>query len=118
MDAEEAVEIDGRSFARSGSRNGDRRPRVVIRLFAVRHYNVETIHSAALKNSDQYFLAFCGRRVGHLHEHVWQQPAGNQREARRFEKKSSIDHWRWNSGPPKSRSIFFGSVTLAWTPGN
>src|SRR4051812_4472420 len=57
MQSEEAVEIDRRKLRAGGTRNGNRRTHSVVRLLTVRHYEVQTIGSAALEQHDQAFLA-------------------------------------------------------------
>ena len=65
MQAEEAVEIDGRSFhAVARLRNRDRRANAVIVFFAERHDGVQAVGGAALEKDDQLFLVGHGCR-GH-----------------------------------------------------
>ncbi len=58
MQAEEAVEIDDAILA--GARDGERRPHLVVRGFAVRHDDVEAVGGAALEDHDEALAAAAG----------------------------------------------------------
>ena len=68
MQAEEAIEIDGRILAlvarRWPARDGDGRAQIVVGLLAVRHHDVQAVGGAALENGHQDLLARRGASCG------------------------------------------------------
>ena len=57
VQAEQAVEIDGRIGRAVRARNRDGGPQIVIALLAVRDHDVQSVHRAALEDRDQDFLS-------------------------------------------------------------
>src|SRR5207245_1661616 len=92
MHTEETVEINGGPLARSRPGNGDARASSVVLVFAVGHYDIESINRATLKDGDEDLLPFRCRRIGHLHEDIRKQAAGDECQSGRFQKESAIDH--------------------------
>src|SRR5205807_4432828 len=120
MQSKEAVEID-RAALGTGTRHGNRRPRGVVSLLAVRHDHVQTVDRAALKNSDERLVALRRRGVGHPDKNIRKQSPADKSETGGFEKEASIDHeWfsycRWNSGEPRISPATVGSCVLSHGP--
>ena len=123
MQSEESVEVDRRLAAGARARNGDRRPRRVIRLLAVRNEDVQPVHGAALEDRDEDAPRRRRARLGHPDEDARDESARDEREAGRLEEQPSIEHayCLWKSGPPRSSAALacapstFGSGTVPAT---
>ena len=108
MEPEEAVEVEGRAFARARARDRDRGPRVVVRLLAVRHDDVQSIDGAALEDATRTRrLRACRRRAIRTNT-LREEAARDEREAATDLRKDAVafdvgdPHCRWNPGCPGS----------------
>src|SRR5580700_4522486 len=89
MKSEESVQIDSRVGSAVWLGNRDRWPQFVIPLLAERHYHVQAVDRAALKDRDQDFLAGFGRFSG---EDRARQPGRQGADAEHRERGAFQEH--------------------------
>src|SRR5439155_4381174 len=104
VEAEESVEIDCRAVTRSGTSDGDARPRAVVLAFAEWHDDVEAIDGTALKDRNQLFRAAAraGGERGSRQERR-REAERHERERALFQEDSSGRHMHLVDSPRAAR---------------
>ena len=93
VEAEEAVEVDGRVAAAGRPRNRDRRPRLVVIGLAVRHDDAQAVDGSALEDGDEPLRANgSSLREGRAREERRREAEADEREGAVLEEDATGGH--------------------------